>query len=107
MTIIVHIPTILRALTNDRPRIEAVGANVLEIIEHMDQQYPGLKERLMGEGKVHRFINIYVNDNDIRFIDQLVTSVKDGDALTILPAVAGGSGHQHSVYRSTVFPACG
>jgi molybdopterin converting factor small subunit len=56
----------------------------------MERDYPGVKERLIGDGKVHRFVNIYVNDDDIRFADNLGTALKAGDAITILPAVAGG-----------------
>jgi molybdopterin synthase sulfur carrier subunit len=91
MPVVVSIPTILRPLTNDQKRIETTGNNVLEVIETIDAQYPGVKERLMADGKMHRFVNIFVNDNDIRFTNSLATLVKDGDHITILPAVAGGA----------------
>lgn len=91
MPVTVSIPTILRPLTNDQKRIDIIGSSVLEIIEQIERQYPGVKERLMMDGKVHRFVNIYVNDDDIRFADSLATHVQDGDSITILPAVAGGS----------------
>ena len=90
MTITVNIPTILRPLTEDQKRVEATGSNVLEIIENINQQYPGIKEKVMAENQVHRFINIYVNDDDIRFSEGLDTTLKAGDSLTILPSVAGG-----------------
>jgi sulfur-carrier protein len=90
MRITVNIPTILRPLTNDQKRIEITGFNVLEVIDQIEQQYPGVKEKLITEGQAHRFVNIYVNDNDIRFSDGLSTSVQDGDSITILPSVAGG-----------------
>jgi molybdopterin synthase sulfur carrier subunit len=90
MSITVIIPTILRPLTNDQKRISITGFKVSEIIDGMEQQYPGIKEKLVSEGAAHRFINIYVNDNDIRFCDGLSTNLQDGDVLTILPAVAGG-----------------
>ncbi|QOJ23323.1 MAG: MoaD family protein [Gammaproteobacteria bacterium] len=90
MSITVIIPTILRPLTNEQKRIDMEGAKVSEIIDHMEQQYPGIKEKLVTGESAHRFINIYVNDNDIRFQDGLATSLCDGDILTILPAVAGG-----------------
>jgi sulfur-carrier protein len=90
MSITVNIPTILRPLTNNQKRIEISSISVLEAIEHMEQQHPGVKEKLITEGKAHRFVNIYVNDDDIRFSNGLSTSLKDGDSLTILPAVAGG-----------------
>ena len=90
MSITVNIPTILRPLTEDQKRVEATGSNVLEIIENVDQQYPGIKEKVIAENQVHRFINIYVNDDDIRFSEGLNTTLKAGDSLTILPSVAGG-----------------
>lgn len=90
MSITVNIPTILRPLTNNQKRIEISSASVLEAIEHMEQRHPGVKEKLITEGKAHRFVNIYVNDDDIRFSNGLSTRLKDGDSLTILPAVAGG-----------------
>ncbi|SEM69719.1 MoaD family protein [Nitrosomonas marina] len=90
MSVKVSIPTILRSITNNQKLVEVVGVNVLEAINQMDQQYPGIKEKLIAEDQPHRFINIYVNDSDIRFCDGLQTNLKDGDALTILPAVAGG-----------------
>lgn len=90
MSIIVNIPTILRPLTEDQKRIEATGQNVLEIIENINQRYPGIKEKVLADNQVHRFINIYVNDDDIRFSEGLNTALKAGDSLTILPSVAGG-----------------
>ncbi|MDO9048929.1 MAG: MoaD family protein [Methylobacter sp.] len=90
MRITVNIPTILRPLTNDQKRIEITALNVLEVIDQIEQQYPGVKEKLITEGQAHRFVNIYVNDNDIRFSDGLSTSLQDGDSITILPSVAGG-----------------
>ena len=62
-----------------------------EVIESIELRYPGLKDRLMRDGQAHRFINLYVNDEDVRFADDLATRVKPGDTLTILPAVAGGA----------------
>jgi MoaD family protein len=90
MRITVNIPTILRPLTNDQKRIEITGFNVLEVINQIEQKYPGVKEKLMSDGQAHRFVNIYVNDNDIRFSEGLSTSLQDGDSITILPSVAGG-----------------
>ncbi|ABC29626.1 Molybdopterin converting factor, small subunit [Hahella chejuensis KCTC 2396] len=92
MSITIHIPTVLRPLTGDQKRIEGGGENVREVIENMESHYPGIQERLMADGKVHRFLNIYVNDDDIRFADNLDTPVRTGDSITILPAVAGGCG---------------
>lgn len=90
MAITVNIPTILRPLTDNQKRIEISGLNVLEIIEQMDLQYPGIRDKLLSGGQSHRFINIYVNDDDIRFTDGLATPLRDGDSITILPSVAGG-----------------
>lgn len=90
MAITVNIPTILRPLTNNQRRIELSGSTVHDIIENLEQQYTGIKEKLLSDGQVHRFINIYVNDDDIRFTEGLATAVKEGDSVTILPSVAGG-----------------
>lgn len=90
MSITVNIPTILRPLTNNQRRVEISGTTVHEIIENLEQQYAGIKEKLLSDGQVHRFINIYVNDDDIRFSEGLTTAVKAGDSVTILPSVAGG-----------------
>jgi sulfur-carrier protein len=90
MSITVNIPTILRPLTNNQRRVELSGATVQEMIENLEQQYAGIKEKLLLDGQVHRFINIYVNDDDIRFSEGLATSLKAGDSVTILPSVAGG-----------------
>ncbi|WP_159731346.1 MoaD family protein [Methylosinus sp. Ce-a6] len=96
MPIVVSIPTILRSLTANQKRIEATGANVLEVIDEIDARYPGVKDRLISGGKMHRFVNIFVNENDIRFAGDLKTAVQDGDHITILPAVAGGRGRSPS-----------
>ncbi|MFE8644305.1 MoaD/ThiS family protein [Sphingomonas sp. NCPPB 2930] len=92
MTVTVHIPSLLRMLTHDLKRVEGAGSTVLEVIESIDRRHPGLKDRLVSEGRAHRFMNLYVNDDDIRFANDLATPVKAGDTLTILPAVAGGGG---------------
>ncbi|OQW39463.1 MAG: molybdopterin synthase sulfur carrier subunit [Proteobacteria bacterium SG_bin4] len=90
MSIKVIIPTILRPLTNQQKHIDIDGIKVSEVIDRMEQQYPGIKAKLVSEGSAHRFINIYVNDNDIRFQEGLATPLQEGDVVTILPAVAGG-----------------
>jgi MoaD family protein len=90
MPVTVTIPTLLRPLTGNRKRVEIEGANVLDAIERLEQQYPGVKEKLINGGEPHGFVNIYVNDDDIRFSDGLSTRLNDGDLVTILPAVAGG-----------------
>jgi molybdopterin synthase sulfur carrier subunit len=88
----VRIPTPLRKLTGDREVVTADGgANLLEIISRLDQEYPGLKERICDEsGEIRRFVNVYVNGEDVRFLSGLETPVKAGDEVSIVPAVAGG-----------------
>jgi len=92
MEIQVRIPTPLRKLTGEQDVIKAKGKTVGEVIHWLTETYPGLKERLRDEqGELRRFINIYVNDEDIRFIQNLETPLKEGDQLSIIPAIAGGS----------------
>lgn len=90
MQIAVTIPTILRPLTEHQKQVSASGHTLAELIDNLDRHYPGIKNRLVAEGKAHSFVNIYVNDNDVRFADNLDTALRDGDNVTILPAVAGG-----------------
>lgn len=91
MAVEVRIPQIFRSLTGGAKVVKAEGKSVQDLFDDLDRQYPGLKERLMGDGQaLHRFINVYLNDEDIRFLRSLKTEVKDGDILSILPAVAGG-----------------
>jgi len=91
MAIEVKIPTILRTYTGGEKAVEAKGDTLIALIDDLDGNHPGLKGRLItDEGALHRFVNIYVNDEDVRFTGSLETPVKDGDAVTILPAVAGG-----------------
>ncbi|MCR6481880.1 MoaD/ThiS family protein [Amycolatopsis sp. OK19-0408] len=90
MAVTVSIPTILRTHTGGEKSVEAKGATVLEVIDDVESRHAGIKGRLVKEEKLHRFINVYVNDEDVRFSGGLEAEVKDGDTLTILPAVAGG-----------------
>jgi sulfur-carrier protein len=92
MAIEVRIPTILRSYTGGSKAVEAEGGSLAALIDDLDSRHPGLKARLVtGDGALHRFVNVYVNDEDVRFTGALDTALKDGDAVTILPAVAGGS----------------
>ncbi|OGP12670.1 MAG: molybdopterin synthase sulfur carrier subunit [Deltaproteobacteria bacterium GWA2_54_12] len=92
MSIKVRIPTPLRKLTNGSDEVTAAGKNVAEIIEDLEKAYPGLKERICeGDGKLRRFVNIYLNDEDIRFKNNLETELKENDELSIIPAIAGGA----------------
>jgi len=91
MAVTVRIPTPLRTLTNGADEVSADGGTVAEVIESLETSHPGMKDRLCDEKGVRRFVNIYANDEDIRFLDNLETSLKDGDTLSIVPAIAGGS----------------
>lgn len=87
----VRIPTPLRRLTQDKDEVDITASNVGELIEKMEEQFPGIKERLCDEnGQVRRFINLYVNNEDIRFLDGISTSLNDKDIVSIIPAIAGG-----------------
>ncbi|MFN3966097.1 MAG: MoaD/ThiS family protein [Endomicrobiia bacterium] len=91
MSIKVRIPTPLQKLTNNQAEVESEGKNIKELIENLDKKYPGIKERLYDEnGNLRRFINFFVNDKDIRFLEGENTELKDGDEVSIIPAIAGG-----------------
>ena len=91
MAVEVRIPTILRKHTGGARSVESAGTTVREIIDRLDLDHPGLKGAILAEGgEIHRFINIYLNDEDVRFSGALETPVSDGDVVSILPAVAGG-----------------
>ena len=92
MAITVRIPTPLQGLTQNRAEVDAKGSNIKELVEDLERQYPGIKERICDEtGAIRRFVNIYLNDEDIRFIDGDSTAVREGDDVSIIPAIAGGS----------------
>lgn len=91
MGIKVRIPTPLRKLTNGESEVEASGTNISELIDDLEKSYPGIKGKLCEEnGNVRKFLNIYLNDDDIRFMDSLATEVRDGDNISLIPAIAGG-----------------
>ena len=91
MPIQVRIPVQLRTLTNGEEVVSASGTSVLEIIEDIEKKYPGIKDRICeADGKVRRFVNIFVNEEDIRFLDNLKTPISDADEVSIIPAIAGG-----------------
>ena len=89
-TVTVRIPTPLRTLTGGADEVNATGANVREVITELEGRYAGIKDRLLDEKGVRRFVNIYVGDEDIRFLDGLDTALKGGDQISIVPAIAGG-----------------
>ncbi len=91
MSVSVRIPTPLRKLTGGADEVSIEGANVGEIIENLEAAHPGLKERLCDDaGEIRRFVNVYVNDEDVRFLKGRATALKDGDEVSIVPAIAGG-----------------
>jgi sulfur-carrier protein len=92
MAIEVRIPTILRTYTDGAKQVEGTGSTLDELIGDLEQRYGGLRARLIDDGSLRRFVNVYLNDEDVRFLDGLQTTVKDGDMVTVLPAVAGGAG---------------
>jgi molybdopterin synthase sulfur carrier subunit len=91
MSVKVRIPTPLRKLTNERDIVAADGSTLAALVDNLEAAYPGLKERLCDDqGEIRRFVNIYVNGEDVRFLQGLVTALKPGDEVSIVPAVAGG-----------------
>jgi molybdopterin converting factor small subunit len=95
MAVEVRIPTILRTYTGGEKAVSGEGSTLAELIENLEASHPGIKERLIdpkdGEGDLRRFVNVYVNDEDVRFTGGLETSLDDGDQVVVLPAVAGGA----------------
>ncbi len=91
MPVKVMIPTPLRNLTQNQAEVTAEGASIKELIENLGKSYDGLKGRILDEnGKIRRFVNIYLNEEDIRFLQGEATALKDGDQISIVPAIAGG-----------------
>ena len=92
MAISVRVPTPLRRFTGGKGEVPAEGASLRAIIENLETRHPGLRERLLDDkGEIRRFVNIYLNGDDVRFLDQLNSKVKDGDEISIVPAIAGGN----------------
>jgi sulfur-carrier protein len=91
MAIRVRVPTPLRRFTGGVDEVSASGASIKAVIEDLEQRHPGIRARLLDEsGEIRRFVNIYLNGDDVRFLDQLNSKVKDGDDISIVPAIAGG-----------------
>ena len=91
MSVVVRIPGPLRKITNGADKVETDGADLGQLIGALEEQYPGMKERLLDEkGELRYFVNLYLNNEDVRFLDGLKTAVKSGDEVSIVPAVAGG-----------------
>jgi MoaD family protein len=90
MAIEVRIPTILRSYTGGAKTVDADGATLAALIDDLESRHPGLRDRLVDQAGLRRFINVYLNDEDVRFLGGLETPLAEGDAVTVLPAVAGG-----------------
>ena len=91
MSVSVRLPTVLRPHANGEARVGASGTTVGEVVKDLVAQFPGISPNLLADdGSLHRFVNVYVNDEDVRYLDKMDTAVSDGDELSILPAVAGG-----------------
>jgi molybdopterin synthase sulfur carrier subunit len=91
MAIEVRIPTILRTYTNGEKSVDAGGATLAALIDDLEAHHPGIKDRLIDGADLRRFVNVYVNDEDVRFTGGLETALSDGDQIVVLPAVAGGA----------------
>lgn len=91
MAVKVKIPVPLQRLTQGNEEVEGDPGTIISLIEGLDKKYPGLAERISEGGKLRRFVNIYVNEEDVRFMKNEATEVKDGDEVSIVPAIAGGS----------------
>ena len=90
MSVKVHIPTPLRQHTQGKDIVETKGSTVKDAFDDLGRQFPGITTRLFDNGQIRRFVNVYLNDEDIRYLSNLDTPVKDGDEVSIIPAVAGG-----------------
>ena len=91
MSVLVRIPTPLRTLTKGSAEVQAKGATVDDLVQDLERQFSGLRERIMDDkGELRRFVNIYVNEEDVRFLEGKKTALKEGDTVSIVPAIAGG-----------------
>lgn len=90
MTVEVRIPTILRTYTDGQKSVTGAGETVESLLSDLDAQFPGIRARIADEAGLRRFVNVYLNDEDVRFLDGISTALSDGDVVTVLPAVAGG-----------------
>jgi molybdopterin synthase sulfur carrier subunit len=90
MAVEVRVPTILRTYTGGEKAVSADGPTLAAVIKDLDANHPGIAERIVDDNGLRRFVNVYLNDEDVRFLDGLDTAVADNDSITILPAVAGG-----------------
>ena len=99
MAVKVRIPTPLQKLTDGKDEVEGEIGTIIGLIRNLDKRFPGIGERISEGGKIRRFINIYLNDEDIRFLKNEETEVKDGDEISIIPAIAGGIGKEGTMKK--------
>jgi molybdopterin synthase sulfur carrier subunit len=91
MSVVVRIPTPLRKMTQNEAEVSAEGSDIASLIDNLENNYPGIKDRICDDqGEIRRFVNIYLNDEDIRFLQGQSTNLADGDEVSIIPAIAGG-----------------
>jgi len=107
MAIEVRIPTILRTYTGGEKAVPGEGATLADVLVDLDTRHPGLRERIVDEKGLRRFVNVYVNDEDVRFMGGLETPLSDGDSVTVLPAVAGGAGERQRAGAASVVVTAG
>mgnify|MGYP000446968541 CR=1 FL=1 len=99
MSIKVRIPTPLRSLTDGKAEVETDGVTIIEVIDNLENNFPGIKERICEQNnRIRRFVNVYLNDEDIRFMDNINSPVKDGNVISIIPAIAGGAAERKKFY---------
>jgi MoaD family protein len=88
----VRIPTVFRKYTDGQSTVELDAGTIADLVSQLESRYPGMKDQMLTEnGELHRFVNVYVNDEDARYLEKLDTTVGDGDTVSILPSVAGGA----------------
>ena len=105
MAVTVRIPTPLQRLTNGQGEVTCEGKSVTELLANLERSYPGIKERICDQdGKLRRFVNVFVNEEDIRFLQGDQTAVKDGDEVSIIPAIAGGAGVRNRRQQEASWP---
>lgn len=93
MAVEVKIPTVFRKFTNNEASVELEPGTISDLIDQLDSRFPGFKDQIItSEGQLHRFVNVYVNDEDARYLEKLDTKVTEGDKVSLLPSVAGGAG---------------
>ena len=91
MAVTVHVTSVIQKVVDDQKQLAVEGGTIGELLKRIEEQYPGFREQISDDsGELHRFVNIYVNDEDIRYLDGTDTAVSDGDSVSILPALAGG-----------------